>query len=57
MSSKKRKILDPTLASQRLSDFRESLQGGFETCDAKAYAEYLAQDVNENRSIENLCFN
>lgn len=45
MASKKRKILDPSLAPLRLHQFRESLQGGFETCDAKAYAEYVAQDV------------
>ena len=45
MTSKKRKILDPSLAPVRVSQFRESLQGAFETCDARAYAEHVAQDV------------
>jgi len=45
MSSKERKILDVSVAPQKLTQFRESLQGGFDTCDAKAYAEYIAEDV------------
>jgi ketosteroid isomerase-like protein len=45
MSSNERKILDISIAPQKLSQFRESLQGAFETCDAKAYAEYIAEDV------------
>ncbi len=46
MSSNERKILDISIAPQKLSQFRESLQGAFETCDAKAYAEYIAEDVS-----------
>jgi ketosteroid isomerase-like protein len=45
MSSNERKILDISIAPQKLNQFRESLQGAFETCDAKAYAEYIAEDV------------
>jgi hypothetical protein len=43
MSSEKRKILDISVAPVKLNEFRESLQGGYETCDAK---EYIAQDVS-----------
>jgi hypothetical protein len=46
MSSEKRKILDISVAPVKLNEFRESLQGGYETCDAKAYVEYIAQDVS-----------
>lgn len=46
MTSKQRKILDVTVAPQKVSQFRESLQGGFENCEAKAFAEYIADDVN-----------
>jgi hypothetical protein len=46
MSSKERKILDTSIVPQKLNQFRESLQGAFETCEAKAYAEYIAEDVN-----------
>lgn len=46
MNSKERKILDVTIAPQKVSDFRESLQGGFETCEAKVFAEYIAEDVS-----------
>lgn len=46
MSTKERQILDISIAPQRVSQFRESLQGAFETCDAKAYAEYIADDVS-----------
>lgn len=52
MSSKERKILDISIAPQRLNQFRESLQGAFETCDAKAYAEYIAEDVSHLFNIE-----
>ncbi|CAF1414036.1 unnamed protein product [Rotaria sordida] len=45
MSSKKRKMLDITIAPQKLNEFRESFQGTFETCDATAYAEHIAQDT------------
>jgi hypothetical protein len=48
MSSKERKILDISVAPQKLSQFRESLQGAFETCDAKAYAEYIGEDVRSS---------
>lgn len=46
MSTKGRQILDVSVAPQKLSQFRESLQGAFETCDAKVYAEYIAEDVS-----------
>jgi len=46
MSSKKRKMLDISAVPQKLNQFREYNQGAYETCDAKAYAEYIAQDVN-----------
>lgn len=52
MSSKERKILDISIAPQRLNEFRESLQGAFETCDAKAYAEYIAEDVRRLFAVE-----
>jgi hypothetical protein len=45
MSAKERKILNISIVPQKLNQFRESLQGAFETCDAKAYAEYIADDV------------
>ncbi|CAF3175521.1 unnamed protein product [Rotaria sp. Silwood2] len=45
MSSEKRKMLDISIAPQKLNQFRESLQGTFETCDAIAYAEHIAQDT------------
>jgi hypothetical protein len=45
MSSTERKILDISIAPQKINQFRESLQGAFETCDAKAYAEQIADDV------------
>jgi hypothetical protein len=46
MSSNERKILDISVAPQKLNQFRESLQGAFENCDAKVYAEYIADDVS-----------
>ena len=45
MSSKDRKILDTSIAPQKVNQFRESLQGAFETCEAKAYAQGIAEDV------------
>jgi hypothetical protein len=50
MSSNKRKMLDVSIAPQKVNQFRESLQGAYETCDAKAYAEYIAQDVSVSKS-------
>jgi hypothetical protein len=46
MSSTKRKMLDTSAVPQKLNQFREFNQGAYETCDAKAYAEYIAQDVS-----------
>ena len=46
MSTTKRKMLDTSVIPKRLNEFRESNQGEFKTCDAKAYAEYVAQDVS-----------
>jgi hypothetical protein len=50
MSSNQRKMLDTSIAPQKISQFRESLQGGYETCDAKVYADYIAQDVSLSKS-------
>lgn len=47
MSAKRRKILDPTQATVKINEFREALQDGFENCDAKAFTEYISQDVND----------
>ena len=46
MSSEKRKILDISIAPQKLQEFRESHQDAFESCDAKAYVQSVAQDVS-----------
>ncbi|CAF4669138.1 unnamed protein product [Rotaria sp. Silwood1] len=45
MALEKRKMLDISIAPQKLNEFRESLQGTFENCDAKVYAEHIAQDT------------
>ncbi|CAF4256157.1 unnamed protein product, partial [Adineta steineri] len=46
MSSSKRKMLDISVVPQKLNQFRGSNQGTYETSDAKAYAEYVAQDTD-----------
>ena len=48
MSTTKRKMLDTSVIPKKLNEFRESNQGEFRTCDAKAYAEYIAQNVSFN---------
>ena len=45
MSAKNRQLLNVQAAPDKLNQFRQSIQGAFETCEAKAYAESIARDV------------
>ncbi|CAF3406660.1 unnamed protein product [Rotaria socialis] len=44
MSSEQRKMLDVSVAPQKVYQFREFLQSNYDNCEAKAYVEHIAQD-------------
>lgn len=52
MSSEKRKMLDISIAPQKVNQFRESLQDTCENCDARLYAECIAQDVSSFLTLQ-----